>query len=119
MPTIFAPLTVTYGEQVVTVEAVIDTGSAGTAIDTSQILLDLSRPGIVADMVGIGSAHQVLIQNATSVSLVDVVINDFPIEFGDFSGKFSVNGIIGGDLLKQLGIRIDYARDEIRSIGES
>ena len=95
---IFAPLTITYGNQIVTVDSVVDTGSAGTAIDTSQLSLDLARQSVLADMVGIGGTHQVLIQNVESVSLDGMTIKDFPIEFGDFSGRFAVRGIIGGDL---------------------
>ena len=64
-------------------------------------------------MVGIGGTHQVLIQNVESVSLNGVAIKDFPIEFGDFSGRFAVKGIIGGDLLKKLGANIDYSKDEL------
>lgn len=51
---ILAPLTISYGSQLKTIECVVDTGSAGTAIDTSQINLDLNRQGEVADIVGIG-----------------------------------------------------------------
>ena len=96
-----------------TVESVVDTGSAGTAIDTTQLSLDLARPGILADMVGIGGTHQVLIQNVESVSLDGATIKDFPIEFSDFSGRFAVKGIIGRDLLKMLRAKINYSTEEL------
>ena len=114
---IFVPLTISYGNQVVTVESVVDTGSAGTAIDTTQISLDLARQSVLADMVGIGGTHQVLIQNVESVSLDGKAIKNFPIEFGDFSGRFVVKGIIGGDLLKILGAKIDYSTNELHCSG--
>ena len=111
---IFASLLISYGTQNITVECVVDTGSAGTAIDTSQLSLDLSRAGTVADMVGIGGSHQVLIQTVELVSLDGVIVKDFPVEFGDFTGQYSVRGIIGGDLLKILGTTIDYLKDELQ-----
>ena len=58
----------------------MDTGPAGAAIDTSQIALDLSRPAMMADMVGIGGKHQVLIENIEVIKLGGMSVKDFPVE---------------------------------------
>ncbi len=113
---IFAPITVVYNNTEKTFNALIDTGSAGTAIDSGIFKLDLQRDGIIKDIVGIGGKQQVLVQIVEDISFVGVRVENFPIEFADLKDSFGVNAFIGTDFLKKIKAVIDYSTDEIRSL---
>lgn len=83
----------------------VDTGSGGTIIST-----DLAETiGIIAeedDMIyritGVGGSEFVFSKKVDSIRLGDVEANNFIIEVGAMNYGFSLEGIIGLDLLQDL-----------------
>ena len=109
---IYAPLKLVYGNQIVRATCLVDTGSAGTAVDLSLVDLD-PPPGFISAMVGIGGKQEVLTQLVESVTLDGSTTREFPIQFGDYTSNFGTEGFIRGDLLKALGVKIDYFSDTL------
>ena len=113
---IYVPLIIHYNKSVVEFDAVIDTGSAGTAVDINLVKLDLSRKTRIADIIGIGGCQQVAIQEVERVLIGDKSVVNFPIEFADIKGTFGEEAFIGSNLLKRLNAVIDYSTEELRFI---
>lgn len=113
---IYVPISVHYNKSIIDIQAAIDTGSAGTAVDINLVKLDLSRKTRIADIVGIGGWQQVAIQEAEKVIIGDESTLNFQIEFADLKDTFGVDAFIGSDLLKKLNAVIDFSVEELRFI---
>lgn len=94
--------------------ALIDTGSAGTALDISLVNLEHSRPSKIVELAGVGGNQDVVIQRVDAIQLGSAVVENFDVEFGDVATKFGFNSIVGVDLLDNIGACIDFERKEIR-----
>ncbi len=106
---IILPIVFEYSTKVkVKADALVDTGSAGTALDINLLKLDPSRASRIVELAGVGGSQDVVIQRVDGINFVNKLISDFEVEFGDVSTKFGFNAIIGSDLLDALGVCIDY-----------
>lgn len=112
---IILPITFVYSEtSVVQADAMVDTGSAGTALDINLLTLDPFRAARIVEISGIGGNQDVVIQKIDNIQFGGQSVHDFEVEFGDVVTKFGFNAIIGSDLLDALGACVDYERKEIR-----
>lgn len=111
---IYVPMIVSYNRQQRRLKAIVDTGSAGTAVDIKAFRMDLGRESEVKFLVGIGGKQKALIQKVESVTLGDRQCPQYPIEFCDIHNKFGIEAFIGSRLLKSLLAVVDFKTEEIR-----
>ena len=110
---LYLPLSICY-DGLVELIGIIDTGSAGTAVDVSRFNIDLlSRNGRSITLHGVGGTQDAFVQTVTRVTVGGFEANDFEIEFCDLKDSFGFEAIIGGDLLMALGAVIDYTACDI------
>ena len=102
-----------YRQSEIVANCLVDTGSAGTAVDIDLVKLDYSRPSRIVEIAGIGGNQEVVIQRIDNVDFCKRQVKNFEVQFGDIASKFGFNAIIGSDLLNALGVCIDYERKEI------
>ncbi len=106
---IYVPVKIIYRQEVNLV-ALVDTGSAGTVFNINLFDIDLFQANSkVLEIVGIGGEEEVLLQQVESIQIGNIRVNSFHAQFGDVTSDFGFDGIIGADLLKQLGSVIDYS----------
>lgn len=110
---IYMPLSLVYGNVRLSLSAIVDTGSAGTAIDINLIQLERCRPSRIVEISGIGGSQDVVIQDVEELEFCDQIVKSFPIEFGDIESTFGFNAIVGSDLLDAIGAVIDYKQHQI------
>ena len=107
---IYVPVTVTYNKSV-ELEAIVDTGSAGTVFDIDLFDIELlTRDPEIVNIVGVGGKQEVLQQTVEQVRIGEILIEQFPAQFGDLDNAFDIKGIIGGDFLNYLDAVIDYEK---------
>lgn len=92
---------------------IVDTGSAGTAIDIEQIEFDYGRPTQIKRLAGIGGTQEVVSQEIESLCFGDIQIRNISIEFGNLKNDYGINGFIGTDVLSKFKITIDFINNEI------
>ena len=105
---LYIPISVQHYTQNISLNAIIDTGSAGTAVDINNIRPDFSRDARLAEIVGVGGQQPAVIQNVDQVALGNITFKDFPIEFADLENTFGIEAIVGNDLLKLSNVNIDF-----------
>jgi hypothetical protein len=95
----------------------IDTGSATTVFRADLLLeagiaMDLSD--VVVDMYGVGGRETVLERTVSSLTIDQYAVGPFTLQRGLLNYGFALDGIIGSDFLRALGLTIDYHRGELR-----
>lgn len=110
---IVVPARFCYRHEQIVADCLLDSGSAGTAVEIDLIELDYDRQTHIVELSGIGGNQEVVQQNIEQVEFCGRQVCDFKVQFGDIASEFGFHGIIGSDLLNALGIRIDYERKEI------
>lgn len=111
---LYLPIAVFY-DQPIELIAMIDTGSAGTAVNVNRFNIDLlSRNGHSITLHGIGGTQDAFVQTVSSIKIGTFEIKHFEIEFCDIEkDHFGFEGIIGSNLLDALNAVIDYRKREI------
>lgn len=110
---LYLPISVCYDKSIELI-GIIDTGSAGTAVDIDKFNIDLlSRNGRAVTLHGVGGTQDAFIQTVSSVKIDYFEATNFEIEFCDLQESFGFEAIIGSDLLMALGAVIDYTTSEI------
>jgi hypothetical protein len=117
---IYAPISITYddnGESIV-LKAMVDTGSAGTAVDIDRFNIDVHRAGSeMINLIGIGGRQEAIKQKVSRVGFGETELVGFEIQFCDLWDKFGFEAIVGGDVLESLNAVIHYPYREI-TVGE-
>ena len=104
------------GRQLDLANVLLDTGSAGTLFAADQVLavgLQYEADDPVQRIRGIGGAEFVFVKRVNRLSVGELQVNDFAIEVGAMDYGFAIDGIIGTDVLLQVGAIIDLSRLEI------
>ena len=112
---IYARLVIEYeaGSEV-NLTAMIDTGSAGTAVDIEKFPIDPFKSGSkIITMVGVGGRQEALSQQVVKLSVDKIELLNYEVQFCDLWDSFGFEAIIGGDLLEVLGAVIDYPEKKI------
>lgn len=97
---------------------VIDTGAAETII-TPDIVEDI---GLVADSEDTinafygagGSLHSFFIKRIDEVTIGEIILPEFKMDFGLVDPKGAINGLLGLDVLIKIGAIIDIKNMELR-----
>lgn len=110
---IVVPVVFHYGMSRIKAQALVDTGSGGSALDINLVKFDFSRPTTSRVLIGIGGTQEVAVQDVEGIEFCHTNARNFPVEFGDITISCGFAAVIGGDLLDFLGVRIDYKQREI------
>ena len=96
----------------------IDTGAAETII-TPDIVEDIGliveREDIINAFYGVGgSLHSFFSKQVDEVVIDQIVLPGFKVDFGLVDPKGSINGLLGLDILTEIGAIIDLKKMEMR-----
>lgn len=110
----FCQVVVSYKQkQIVISNVLIDTGSART-IFSADVLRDIGitpQPNDVLEVVrGVGGSELVYTRSVDFVQIESRQVAPFLIEVGAMDYGFSINGILGMDLLRQAGVILNLRR---------
>lgn len=110
---LYLPISVSYDRSIELI-GIIDTGSAGTAVNVDRFSIDLlSRNGRAITLHGVGGTQDAFIQTVSSVKIGTFEAKNFELEFCDIEEHFGFEAIIGSNLLDALNAVIDYGKREI------
>lgn len=100
---LYIPISILYDTSI-ELMALIDTGSAGTAINVNRFNIDLlSRNGQSITLHGIGGTQDAFVQTVSSVKVGSFSVNEFEVEFCDIEAeRFGFEAIIGSNLFDAL-----------------
>lgn len=94
----------------------IDTGSASTLLN-ADIVRDIGmipEKDDIVDMIrGVGGVEYVYTKIVDSIAIGEAVTRDFQVEIGNMDYGLEMQGIIGFNLLKRVGAKIDADAMEI------
>lgn len=111
----FVEVTVTFrGQSVLLENVLIDTGSAGTIFNVNK----LEHIGVKPEpndetqtIQGVGGLEFVYTKNIDQILISDEIVNDnFLVELGSMDYGLEIDGIIGYDFMKAVGIIIDLQK---------
>ncbi|EJO5349040.1 clan AA aspartic protease [Clostridium botulinum] len=88
----------------------LDTGSGGTVLKmdkVEEVGITIEENDIIETISGVGGSEFVYKKYVNSISIGDLILDDFKVEIGVMDYGFEINGILGMDFLKSLGAIID------------
>lgn len=108
---LFCELMVKYNGNLLKMEnALIDTGSGGTILK-AEIVEEIGiimEPGDPIEVIrGVGGNEFVYIKEIDEITIDGGKVENFKVEVGAMEYGFSIDAIIGLDLLMELGAKID------------
>lgn len=115
---IFTSIKISYkGNSKIINNVVIDTGAAASiispdAVDDIGVYAELGDRIIEYYGVG-GSSHHAFIKKINEIELGSKSLNDIEIDFGLIDTNGEINGLIGLDILMEVGAVIDLKNLEI------
>jgi hypothetical protein len=115
----FVSLDVTYRGTTITLsDVLLDTGSAGTILSTDSVMgigLEPELGDTIREVVGVGGSEPVVEKSVDFIAIDGRTVANFVIELGGMDYGFTIDGIVGLDLLRALGVTIDLDRLELRA----
>ncbi|MCT8138518.1 retropepsin-like domain-containing protein [Anaerobacillus sp. CMMVII] len=114
----FIEATVTFRGQSLKLENVlIDTGSAGTIFNVNKLEEIGIKPeanDVTQTIQGVGGLEFVYTKNIDEISINDeILIQNFHVELGSMDYGLEIDGIIGFDFMKEVGLIIDLKQFNI------
>lgn len=111
----FIEATVTFRGQSLKLENVLlDTGSAGTIFNVNKLEEIGVKPeanDVTQTIQGVGGLEFVYTKNIDQISIHnEIVIQNFNVELGSMDYGLEIDGIIGYDFMKEVGLIIDLQR---------
>ncbi|MBW9154370.1 TIGR02281 family clan AA aspartic protease [Clostridium estertheticum] len=107
----FCSIKLTYkGNEMILDDILIDTGSGGTVLKmdkVEEIGITIEDDDTIETISGIGGSEFVYKKYVDSIRIGDLNLYNFKIEIGVMDYGFEINGIIGMDFLKSVGVIID------------
>ena len=108
---LFIDIKISYlGKSKLIKNVVIDTGASHTIISpdiVSSIGISASPLDKFITMYGIGGEHYAYRKKIDSISICGMDLKDIEIDFGVIDENGNINGLIGLDVLLELGVSID------------
>lgn len=115
---LFTSIEVCYkGQSKIIDNIVIDTGAAGTiispdAVDDIGIFAELGDR--IMEYYGVGgSTHNAFVKNIDEIKLDNKSISNIEVDFGLIDTEGKINGLLGLDVLIELGVVIDLKKLEL------
>lgn len=113
----FVTIEVGWEQSSLTLDAVLlDTGSASTVLSAdrlSTIGIKLEPEDPIHRIVGVGGGEFVYCKRLPWVALGDCRARNFPVEIGAMAYGFYIDGILGMDFMRQVGLVVDLRRLEV------
>ncbi|RXJ04438.1 hypothetical protein DS745_03365 [Anaerobacillus alkaliphilus] len=114
----FIEATVTFRRQSLKLENVlIDTGSAGTIFNVNKLEVIGVKPeanDVTQTIQGVGGLEFVYTKNIDQISINnEITIQNFHVELGSMDYGLEIDGIIGFDFMKEVGLIIDLKQFNI------
>ncbi|NRG44589.1 retropepsin-like domain-containing protein [Bacillus sp. CRN 9] len=111
----FIEATVTFRGQSLRLENVLlDTGSAGTIFNVNKLEEIGVKPeanDVTQTIQGVGGLEFVYTKNIDRISIQDEIdIQNFNVELGSMDYGLEIDGILGYDFMKEVGLVIDLQR---------
>ena len=94
----------------------LDAGSASTVLSADRLStlgIKLEPEDPIHRIVGVGGGEFVYCKRLPWVTLGNCRALDFPVEIGAMSYGFRIDGILGMDLMQQIGLLIDLHKLEV------
>lgn len=114
----FVEATITFRGQTIKCENVLlDTGSAGTLFNVDKLIEIGVKPepnDITHTIYGIGGTEFVYSKMMDIIQVGDAKLQNFQIEIGAMDYGLELDGIIGFDFMRELGLIIDTKNMKIR-----
>lgn len=108
---LFMDIEISYlGESKLIKNVVIDTGASHTIISpdiVSSIGISASPTDKFITMYGVGGEHYAYRKKVDLISICKNDLRDIEIDFGVIDENGNINGLIGLDVLLELGVSID------------
>lgn len=119
----FIQVEIHYQGQIARVEnTLLDTGSMGSVFSADRLIaigLSFSLEDNIRRICGVGGSEFVFTKRIEKLVLGDFEIPNVDIEVGAMDYGFEINGIIGMDILTNIGAIIDLSKQEIRIANEA
>ena len=115
---LFIDIKISYlGKSKLIKNVVIDTGASHTIISpdiVSSIGISASPLDKFITMDGIGGEHYAYRKKIDSISIGEIELKDIEIDFGVIDENGNINGLIGLDVLLELGVSIDLKNVKLK-----
>jgi hypothetical protein len=112
------PVTVQFNDIQRTVNVLLDTGSEATLFSPDLLeFLDLPRNQLSVRGSGVTGSSFYSVVNLDRLEIGSVLFGDARIHIGSLPQPFSqydIDGILGGNILKELTLLIDYPRKTLK-----
>lgn len=113
----FVTIEIGWGQSSLKLESVLlDTGSASTVLSADHVGalgIKLEPDDPIHRIVGVGGGEFVYCKRLPWVSMGSCRALDVPVEIGAMAYGFRIDGILGMDVMQQVGLVIDLHRLEV------
>lgn len=113
----FVTVTLKANGKEVQIDALLDTGSAGSVFDidaVASIGLQMELDDMLIPIRGIGGTDFVAEKYVDAISVGSKSAERFKIEIGKLDYGYGIQGIVGFDLLRSLNAILDLEKLELR-----
>ena len=94
----------------------IDTGAASSLFSIDKVFengIVIEDSDVICKMVGIGGREHVIQRSINEISFADISVTNPTVQFGEMDYGFVIDGIIGADILRQIGAVINFTDNTI------
>lgn len=107
----FCSVTLIYRNKSMCIDNILlDTGSGGTVFKmekVDELGITIEKDDTIETISGVGGVEFVYKKDVDCIQFGELELKDFTIEVGVMDYGFDINGIIGMDFLKKMGVIID------------
>lgn len=95
---------------------IFDTGAAGTTFDADAVApigIVPSPASRIRRLATIGGYERVFTHSLDRLSIGDALLKHIEIEVGDLTSKFTIDGIIGTDVIQKFNWAMDFTANRL------
>ncbi|NQZ05545.1 MAG: hypothetical protein HRT35_00150 [Algicola sp.] len=106
------------GVEIAFSNVLIDSGAASSLFNIEKLFengLGVDKNDIICEMIGIGGTEYVIQRQIHSAQIAQSTVVKPTVQFGEMDYGFDIEGLIGADILRDMGAVIDFRRNTITS----